>query len=212
MGSLSPRQHHGMTEASGEMQQLQEEVTKYREGYEQANELCSQLMEMSQDLQAQLEEAKANTREEVLHALEQERTKFRSTLAQQLQEVQDQAHSDQAALSDTLRQQHRQELAQKDAQIEQLTGQLNRLFTHYTGDTPADMEDGGSAPSAATDVPSSSNDSEHVQQLQEKIQELENKWEAEIKHARNFKQKFSLLKNNCKRRCLRCPRPLPMLI
>lgn len=179
-----------MTESSSEVQQLQEQVDKYREGYDQANELCSQLMEMSQDLQVQLEEAKAHTRQEVLHALEQERNKFRTILAQQLQEVQDQAHSDQAALTATLREQHRQELSQKDQQIEQLTGQLNRLFNHYTGDSPADTD---SAPAPSAPAESSQADSEQVQKLQEKIQELEKKWEAENKRAVDLEMKYQLL-------------------
>ena len=173
----------------GDLERLQGEVEKYRQGYEQANDLCSQLMEMSQDLQVQLDEAKGAldaVRQEENERLMAERANSKKLHAQNLLELQEQARMDAAALSTSLSNQHQQELSEKDRQIDQLQGQLKRLFDHYAVESPQ-------GPPSANLNEQASNGDELLVRLRAQVEELQQKYEAENKRAVDAEMKHRLL-------------------
>ena len=118
--------------------QTQSELERYRTGYEEANALCSQLMEVTESQQAQIEQLTAfqDTDSLISQAVNAEREKFngerigmQQVFASQLSEIQKLAKSERQRMME----EHQSVLKQKETEIEQLHGQLNRLFDHYTG-------------------------------------------------------------------------------
>lgn len=118
------------------MEQLQEELVHYKSGYEEANNLCSQLMEMTESLEKQVESLKVQidqVKKEEADKYNGEKVTLRKQFATQLSEIKEQYHQEQQQVINTIRSDNQRKMDQKDAEISQLQGQLARLFDHYSG-------------------------------------------------------------------------------
>ena len=143
-----------------EQDKLLLELAQYKEGYEQANTLCSKLMEMSNTLQKQVETMEGQMAAEK-EKFAGERDAMKKQFANQLNQLQEQARTEQSQIAAALRSEQDKIVAQKDQEIDRLQGQLSRLFEHHTNNEqdvakpsePAqDQQQQTSAPSTTVDI------------------------------------------------------------
>ena len=126
-----------------EQNKILSDLEKYKAGYAQANEICSQLMEMNEEQGNQLEAMKESIDQQIHEAITKEREAFteerektKKEFATKLQEIQQFSKSERERLTE----EHQLVLSQKEKEIEQLHGQLNRLFEHYSDSPNAKLE------------------------------------------------------------------------
>lgn len=121
------------------MEDLQQQLEHYKTGYEQANSLCTQLMEMTENLQGQVETLESENkliRQQESEKFNEERMQLKKNFLIQLSELKEQYQQEQQQIANTIRSENQRNLDVKEKEIQQLQGQLARLFEHYSPEGP----------------------------------------------------------------------------